>query len=271
MMSAAKRERVLVLVIVSLHCFAPFLLSQETDAKPKRIHVFVALCDNATQAIAPVNARIGNGDDPENNLYWGCSDGLPMYFKKQKGWKLVRKEKDISKAILRRVIFRHQRTGALLVADAYRGSRIRLCISDFLAAAAGKFNAPMQIDDSSADSPLTQFGGRSDLVAYIGHNGLMEHKIPEPKVIDVKHKRDAIVLSCISDRYFKDRLRRSRARPILTTQQLMYPGSFALHAALEGWLKKESLAQLRERAGKAMANNQKISTKAATRIFTDLE
>ncbi|MGK0189364.1 MAG: hypothetical protein ACI9R3_005181 [Verrucomicrobiales bacterium] len=245
--------------------------SQEPDATPKRIHVFVALCDNATQAIAPVNARIGNGDDPDNNLYWGCSDGLPKYFRKRAEWKLLRKEKDITADILRRVLFRHQKTGALLVADAYRGSGMRLCLNDFLYAAAGNYIAPVQLDTSNADSPMIPFGGASDVVAFIGHNGLMEHKLDEPKVIDIKRKRDAIVLSCRSHLHFYDLLRRNGARPILTTQQLMYPGAFALHAALEGWLKNENLAQLRIRAGKAMASNQKISEKAATRIFTQLE
>ena len=237
---------------------AGWLLANE----PARIHVFVALCDNATQGIAPVGERIGNGDDPENNLYWGCSDGLPKYFGKSADWKLVAKESDVSDHILRRVVFRHTATEALLLADAYRGSQIRQCISDFLSAAAGKF---------STKSQSTEFGGASDLVAYIGHNGLMEQTIPEPTQIDVKRKRDAMVLCCRSHVHFHDLLRRNGARPILTTQQLMYPGSFALHAALEGWLKKESLAQLRNRAGKAMAKNQKISVKAATNIFTELE
>ncbi|MEZ5325458.1 MAG: hypothetical protein R3F19_10385 [Verrucomicrobiales bacterium] len=230
--------------------------------QPTRIHVFVALCDNATQGIAPVNERIGNGNDPENNLYWGCSDGLPKFFAKNAEWKLVTKENDVSNHILRRVVFRHKATGALLLADAYRGSSIHQCMSDFLFAAAGKFPSV---------SESIEFGGASDLVAYIGHNGLMEEKIAEPTQIDVKRKRDAIVLSCRSHLYFYDLLRRSGARPILTTQQLMYPGSFALHAALEGWLKNESLTQLRNRAGKAMAKNQKLSLKAATNIFTEIE
>ncbi|HST23582.1 MAG TPA: hypothetical protein VLR90_20895, partial [Blastocatellia bacterium] len=34
------------------------------------IHVLVALCDNEHQGIVPVPAKIGNGDDPQNNLYW---------------------------------------------------------------------------------------------------------------------------------------------------------------------------------------------------------
>ncbi|MBS1655648.1 MAG: hypothetical protein JSU05_12430, partial [Bacteroidetes bacterium] len=43
------------------------------DTTIKTIHVFVALCDNKYQGIVPVPAKIGNGQDPANNLYWGCS------------------------------------------------------------------------------------------------------------------------------------------------------------------------------------------------------
>ena len=53
----------------------------------KVIHVYVALCDNESQGIAPVPAKIGDGDDPANNLYWGCSEGARPYFSKSKLWK----------------------------------------------------------------------------------------------------------------------------------------------------------------------------------------
>ena len=38
------------------------------------LYLFVALADNAHQTVARVPAKIGNGDDPANNLYWGCSE-----------------------------------------------------------------------------------------------------------------------------------------------------------------------------------------------------
>jgi hypothetical protein len=46
------------------------------------IHVFVALCDNKYQGIVPVPAKIGNGQDPLNNLYWGAAYGIKSFFKK---------------------------------------------------------------------------------------------------------------------------------------------------------------------------------------------
>jgi len=34
--------------------------------------VFVALADNFNQGIVPVSAKLGNGDNPKTNLYWGA-------------------------------------------------------------------------------------------------------------------------------------------------------------------------------------------------------
>ena len=37
------------------------------------IPVFVALADNVNQGIVPVSATLGNGDNPQTNLYWGAA------------------------------------------------------------------------------------------------------------------------------------------------------------------------------------------------------
>ncbi len=51
----------------------------------------------------------------------------------------------------------------------------------------------------------------------------------------------------------------------------MYPGSFILHDALEGWLRQENKEAIRDRAGRAYAKNQKISVSAGRGIFAELE
>ena len=50
------------------------------DSAYKVIHVLVALCDNKYQGIVPVPPKIGNGQDVNNNLYWGCSMGVRTIF-----------------------------------------------------------------------------------------------------------------------------------------------------------------------------------------------
>ena len=247
------------------------LLSVQSQAElpngAKRIHVFVALCDNDSQGIVPVSKKIGNGDDPENNLYWGCSDGLESYFSKSSKWTLLSKEKDVSTTILRRYIFEHKASKSVLVADAYRGKEIKNCLEEFLGATEGGFAAEIEVKRLGN----LKFGGDSDLVAYIGHNGLMEHRIAAKKTNAETTVRDAVVLCCVSNSYFSRRLKQAGTRPVLMTDQLMYPGSFALHGALESWFNGGSVKEIREAAAVPMAKNQRISVKAARGIFTDLE
>jgi hypothetical protein len=57
-----------------------------TTASAREIRAIVALADNATQGIIPVPAKIGNGNDPDHNLYWGCSEALKPVLKRSADW-----------------------------------------------------------------------------------------------------------------------------------------------------------------------------------------
>jgi hypothetical protein len=67
--------------------------------------VFVALADNAHQGIVPVPAVLGNGDDPERNLYWGAAFGVRTFFKKSVEWKEVAHERNPDGPVLERSVF----------------------------------------------------------------------------------------------------------------------------------------------------------------------
>ena len=97
----------------------------------KLIHILVALCDNEFQGIVPVPARIGNGDDPANNLYWGARFGVKTFFKRAGDWKLIAEARNPRAGILERLVFKHQTKNVYLVADAYRGREIKRCVADF--------------------------------------------------------------------------------------------------------------------------------------------
>jgi hypothetical protein len=70
--------------------FAVFLLSltivSAADTSPRVVHVFVALADNQHQSIIPVPPRLGNGSDPQRNLYWGAAYGVKTFFKSSEEW-----------------------------------------------------------------------------------------------------------------------------------------------------------------------------------------
>lgn len=218
-------------------------------AEPRSIRVFVALCDNATQGILPVSARIGDGEKPDANLYWGCDDGLRSVFRRSKQWKAGNSELNPTPAILERVTFTHFSGDLTLIGEAYRGREMRQCLADFEACLAA---------------------GDAALVAYIGHNGYMDYT-PEAVAARSPKPPDAVVLCCLSQRYFTPRLEALGARPVLLTQQLMYPGAFLLHDAIEVWRKGGSRSEIRAAAGRSYGKNQGISTKAGSGIFAPLE
>lgn len=89
------------------------------------IHVFVALCDNVNQGIVPVSPTLGNGDDPDRNLYWGAAFGIRSFFAKSRDWQLltvVIPTNKSSSVVLDRRVFKHRHRDLFLVAEAYRGS-----------------------------------------------------------------------------------------------------------------------------------------------------
>ena len=207
----------------------------------------MALCDNETQGIQPVPARIGNGDKPDDNLYWGSDEGFASIFRKAPGWKVERSEQNPAPGILRRMVLKHAASQTTLQADAYQGREMKKCLEDF-------------------ESCLVS--GQCDLAAFVGHNGLMDFQVnkpaPGPKGCD------AIVLCCLSREYFAKRLEFLKARPLLLTEQLMYPGSFILRDALDVWIAGGKPEAIRAAAARAYARNQGLSTKAALGVFSNL-
>src|ERR1700730_5837379 len=72
-------------ILVSL--FGYFPSAAETPARV--VHVFVAPADYRHQGIIPVSAKLGDGEVPSANLYWGAAYGVKTYFRTSSAWELV--------------------------------------------------------------------------------------------------------------------------------------------------------------------------------------
>jgi len=231
---------------------------------PQRIaHVLVALADNRFQGIVPVPAAIGNGDDPVRNLYWGAGYGLKTFFRKSPDWELVGRCAPVNALVLERCVFHNRHHNVYVVADAYRGREIRRAVSDFFGFAAGR----MPEDVPIGDSVLIKAAGGSDLVAYVGHDGLMDFALDRYQYSADNKKRDTMMISCASRSYFADALRWTGAKPLLWTTGLMAPEAYVIEAALAGWSANETGEQIRERAAKAYDEYQHTGPKAAMHLF----
>ena len=228
----------------------------------KTIHVFVALCDNENQGIVPVPSKLGNGQDPKNNLYWGALYGVKTHFKNSKNWTLVQTIPSNNSKILERLLFKHKTSNTYMLADAYDGKYIKQTTIDFIEATAGRNDVSILYNNTKLD-----FGGKSGLISYVGHDGLMEFEVEGNFTPIDDTKREAIVLACISKSYFKPYFEKTKVNPLVWTTGLMAPEAYTLKSAIDGWILNEKDDQIRERAAQAYHKYQKCGIKGARRLL----
>lgn len=237
--------------------------SSITLAKAKTIHVFVALCDNEHQGIVPVPSHLGNGKDPAGNLYWGAAYGVKSFFKnKAADWELV-ETLAAPAPLLERVLFKHKTQDVYMLADAYDGEQIKQCVEDFILASNGQ--ALLNIKHS--DEALA-FGGGAGLIAYVGHDGLMDFDVTLAYEDAPTIPRDVMILACFSKSYFAPKMKLAGAHPVLWTTHLMAPEAYTLKAAIDGWMASKTGAEIEELAAQAYHSYQKCGMKGARNLFT---
>lgn len=240
------------------------LFTSTLFAETRTVHIFVALADNDNQGIVRVPDGIGNGQEPHTNLYWGCGYGIKTYFSKHSGdWKLLKTIKNPKPGVLERLLFKHVREDVYLLADAYDGREIKQTTIDFLQASAGN-----QVQTLTYNGKVLPFGGGANLQAYIGHDGLMGDFELNMTITPANNKkRDVIILACYSKRFFNPYIEQSKANPLVWTSGLMAPEAYTIEWALDGWILKETNAQIRERAAKAYNHYQKCGMNGARNLL----
>lgn len=239
------------------------ILKLTSYSQTKTIHVFVSLCDNEFQGIVPVPAKIGNGKDAKNNLYYGAMYGVKSYLRfKTKEWIYQKTITSTNKNIIESVLFKHKTKDLYLLADAYDGEQIKTCTEDFLKASNHQHIKKIKHHDKTLF-----FGGSSNLIAYIGHDGLMDFDVNVIYKTSDKKKIDVIILACISKDYFKGEIKKANANPLLWTTGLMAPEAYTLKAAIDGWILNESNSKIKERAAQAYHKYQKCGIRGARNLF----
>lgn len=259
--NAVITENMLRIIFCFLFSALPFC----SKADSRVIHVCVALCDNDSQGIVPVPKKIGNGNDPELNLYWGCGYGVRTFFSQAAEWQKIATIKNPVTHVLERCVFKHRTSDVILVADAYKGARIRQCTEKFLENASGNCNDTLSVKIGQQIKSIDL--GKASLVCYVGHDGLMDFSIPDPPKNKGGVKKDIIILACISSTYYSEAIKAAGANPLLWTTGLMAPEAYTLKAAIDGWILNESGTAIEKRAAEAYTKYQKCSIKASLYLF----
>ena len=243
------------------------------EGKPVVVHVVVALCDNVHQGIVPVPEALGDGQDPGSNLYWGALYGVRTYLSRSAQWTRVHLGRPEDRRVLERIVLytemdRDRRAVPVyIVADAWDGAQIREAMAAYFEMTAGRSAESVTVKHEHETIALSA-GGASHLVAYVGHNGLMDFSLEEPVAPDSgSSTRSALALACASKSYFVDHLRSAGAHPLLLTTGLMAPEAYTLDAAIRSWVTDGATAAVRAAAAGAYDRYQKCGLSAARRLF----
>jgi hypothetical protein len=239
--------------------------------KPVVAHVVVALCDNLHQGIVPVPKAIGNGQDPRLNLYWGAGYGVRSYFSRQAGYSL--RQLTFSGRVLDRIVLTKdlQDSGRpfklVVIAEAWDGSAIAGAIDRFLRLAAG-YDPETIAAPVAAGGSVVAAGGDAAIVAFVGHNGLMDFSVASyPRARPGAPPRSSIVLACASKPYFTELLRTGGSHPLLLTTGLMAPEAYSLEEALRTFAAGGSPQDVRRAAAAIYDRVQHCGLSGALRLF----
>jgi hypothetical protein len=224
----------------------------EKDAsagRPLLAHLIVCLADNRHQGIVPVKPRLGNGQDPKNNLYWGAMYGVKTHLLKA-GWKRVADKTPLEQGMLDRIVLRQKinKVDARIIAEAWDGREIIKATVRFLDLAAR---------------------GEAHVVVYVGHDGLMDFELEEkPKAVKDAPPTSTAIFACASREYFQEILKGIGVHALVLTTGLMCPEAYTLDAMVKAWFSGADTRATREAVARAYRKYQKCSLDAARKLFT---
>lgn len=240
------------------------LKAKVAKGEPLVAHIFVPLCDNVNQGIVPVNASLGNGQNLKTNLYWGAGYGIKTHFSRQSEWKLLGSQLNPVTYILERVAFeRTYPNGAkvILLAEAYDGANMQECLQDFADAAAGKKKGKACLGGKEFEA-----WAAADLLAFNGHNGLMEKELLSAKRASGEGQ-DVVAIACFAQSYFEPHFEDAACHPLVTSTHLLAPEAYVMRAIIDSWAMLKSGEEVRMAAAQAYNTYQKCGMKGANRLF----
>jgi hypothetical protein len=212
-----------------------------------------------------VPKQLGDGKDLDHNLYWGAGYGFRTFFRTVGGWSEEKASKPTSKSVLQRVAF--ARSDVHVIADAYDGERMDDALAHFTQYAAGARAEDVDVTPKDAPTLRIEAGGRADVVAFVGHDGLMDGIAPKVPTTTGDRPSGAIVVACFSQSWFSPLLEKAKTPLWVGTTNLLSAESYSVEAALRAWVDKGSPADMRKAAGKAYAKYQKLSEGSGIGLF----
>jgi len=245
--------------------------------KPLVVEVHVPLCDNTI--IACGNAKLGDGDNPDTNLYWSTTPGFGEWFGHH-GWTRVGKlaaghtgDADVlavhvySRTIATPARWRARGVPARytidLVVRAWRGTAIDRALAAYAADVSGKGTRRVVVGDTTIDA-----GGAAQIVAWVGHNRLMDlDRFAWPAAGATA--KGMIAIACDTAPYMEAEVTAPTRVPLLMTRDLLFANAAPLEATVLAFATGGGYTQMRRDAAVAYAAVQERTVEHVFGAFTN--
>jgi|JI10StandDraft_1071094.scaffolds.fasta_scaffold110759_2 hypothetical protein len=247
--------------------------------RPLVVQVHVPLCEGTI--IACGNAKLGDGDNPRTNLYWATTEGFLGWFgRKGSGWKatLVATgdaigesdvldlrvwQREVATPARWRAAGAPKRVKVYVVAEAWRGTAIDRALTRY---AEDLYGAHAQ-GVTLADGTTLAAGGDAHVVAYVGHNRLMDLATFDWRAIAARgddRSRGVIAIACHTAPYMQSVVPGPRQVPLVMTRDFLLASAAALEGAVTAFAKGGDYAAVRRGAATGYADG---GDKPLTRVF----
>lgn len=249
--------------------------------RPLVVQVHVPLCDN--DILRCGNARLGDGDNPATNLYWATTAGFGRWFtRKGSGWtRVLDGDGDtvgnadvLDVLVFRRTVTAHKAwraTGAperfdvYVVAQAWRGEAIDRALDAWAAELYGGAAHTLTLSDGTE----LAVGGGARIVAYVGHNRLMDLDAYAWPGEGSGSRKGAIAIACHTDAYMHDEVPAEDRVPLLFTRDFLFASAPPLEGVVRAFAEGGGYAAMRQAAAEEYAAPEKKSVRRVKGAFTN--
>lgn len=250
--------------------------------RPLVVEVLVPLCDN--RQITCGGHGLGDGEDLERNLYWATTGGFRGWFgRRGSGWRRVHRDGGDGAGVLETLVWTRRfapsealrRRGVArpfdvyLVGHAFRGGAIDDAVERFVADVFGGAPRSLRLEDGTA----LEVGGAAQVVAWVGHNRLMDR--PPYDFAAARHaskgapRKGVIAIACHTADYLAEDVPSKERVPLLFTRDFLFAGSHSLDGAVQAFAAGGDLAAIRAAAAHAYADGEGKTFEHVRGAFTN--
>jgi hypothetical protein len=263
---------------------AASVIADAAAGRPLVVQVHVPLCDNTILRCG--NARLGDGNSPRTNLYWATGEGFAGWFgRRGTAWKQVLDSDGTAVAdddVLDVRVWRRslatstawRRRGApgridvYLVVQAWRGTAIDRGLAAYFDDLYR--DRPRRI--TLSDGAVVDAGGAARIVAYVGHNRLMDVDTPDWTAMaraSGTRTKGAVAIACHTAAYMAKHLPAPTRVPLLMTRDFLMASAPTLDGAVVAFAAGGDYRAIRRGAAAGYADGQDKPVEKVAGAFTN--